>query len=129
MGTLINRLKSALLPSPVLEPGDPDIPDLQPIISQIIERNRSGDIEPGRRIHEFCHRNFTLRLDYDVTKTYRLTIYRGTERIYSFSIYCKACAADDLKIAYNRVITFLNGDRKLKELPDNDLLKGFYFGG
>lgn len=99
------------------------------IMAAIRDTEQSLKAEPGRRIHQFTHAEYHLRLDYDITRTYRLTVHRGGERIYSFSVFCDSGAYDKLEEAYERIIGFLNGNQDLQELPDDDLLKGFYFGG
>lgn len=124
---LLNKLRDAFGSGPD-EPAVSDEPDLGHVIDRIRESEQSGETEPGRRIHQFAHLHYDLRLDYDITDTYRITVSRGEERIYSFSVYCEPLAYDELIEAYRRIIDFLNGEQSLGELPDDALLKGFYFG-
>ncbi|WP_020404049.1 hypothetical protein [Gracilimonas tropica] len=99
-------------------------PDIDSIIQKVQQVEENSDIEPGRKIHEFDHGFLSLRLDRDITKNYRITVFQGTERIYSFSI------SEDsvLENALHQILDFLNGSRSFKELPNSETLKGFYFG-
>lgn len=99
------------------------------IVSQVNARQQKGTLETGRRFHQFHYQGLDLFLDLDITRTYRITVYRGKERIYSFSVYCQPWEDEKLKKAYQRIITFLDGSRNPGELPDDERLKGFYYGG
>ncbi|MDX1619258.1 MAG: hypothetical protein R3224_10775 [Balneolaceae bacterium] len=99
------------------------------VVSQIRQQEREQTIEPGRRIHEFQYRELNLILDLDITKTYRIAVYRGKERLYSFSVFCGQGEYGALEEAYGRIATFLEGDRNPGTLPDDDRIKGFYYGG
>lgn len=109
------------------EPSVPE-PNYTAIINQIKKRETTHDIAPGKKIHEFDYALYTLRLDRDITKNYRITVFRGNERIYSFTVFTTKGEIDKLDGAYRKVIGFLNSEQLLKNLPDSDLLKGFYFG-
>ena len=84
--------------------------------------------ELGRLIHGFEYGDFTLRLDRDVTGMYRVVVYLGQDRWYSFSIRCDHRDYEALHSAYDDIIAFLSGDRRLAELPNSEGLKGHYFG-
>lgn len=121
---MFDRLKSLFSSSSVPEQ-ETDIPS---IIEQIKAREAANDIPLGKRIHSFHHGNYLIALDRDISENYRVTVYQGRERIYSFSLFANQGNYDILKQAYKRIIDFLDGDQKLSNLPDNDMLKGFFYG-
>ena len=86
------------------------------------------EIEPGRKIHSFEYDYFEIRLDRDITKNYRITVFRGNERTYSFTVFAGKGEFEKLIEAYPCIISFLKSEQIISTLPDNDLLKGFYFG-
>jgi hypothetical protein len=102
--------------------------DVPTIIEQIRKLEGKNDIALGRRIHSFQYKQYQLDLDRDISKNYRVTVYQGRERIYSFSLFANQGNYDILEQAYKRIIDFLDGDQKLSNLPDNDMLKGFFYG-
>lgn len=104
----------------------PDI-NLEQILSQIKE-TENQDIEPGRKIHEFDYDNFTLRLDQDITKNYRITVFQGKERVFSFTVFASQSEYEKLKLAYGEIIGYLKGEQKIADLPSSNLLKGFFYG-
>lgn len=103
-------------------------PDIPALISQIKKREDAGNISPGQKIHAFDHGPFTIRIDRDITKNHRITIWQGSERIYSFTVYASQGEYEKLEKAYEQVIQFLESDQSLSDLPSSDLLKGFYYG-
>lgn len=103
--------------------------DLDQVVEQIREHTSDMAPEPGRRIHHFYFQHFDISLDMDITKTYRVTVTEGKERVYSFTIYSERENYEKLLTAYKRIIRFLKEDRNLRNLPDDDLMKGFYYGG
>ncbi|MGN8224684.1 hypothetical protein [Gracilimonas sp. BCB1] len=111
---------------------EPDIPVPEPnyaeIINKIKKAEESQDIQPGRKIYAFDYDLFELRLDRDITNQYRVTIFKGNDRIYSFTVFAKKGELEKLRNAYPHIIDFLKGEQKIATLPDSDLLKGFYFG-
>ncbi|MBO6585350.1 MAG: hypothetical protein JJ953_04545 [Gracilimonas sp.] len=111
---------------------EPDIPAPEPnyteIINKIKQTEESQDIQPGRKIHAFDYDLFELRLDRDITNQYRITVFRGSERVYSFTVFVTKQELQKLDKAYRDVISFLKENPSVAHLPDNDLLKGFYFG-
>jgi hypothetical protein len=117
-----------LFKSDETSPLPPPDPQYSSIISQIKKRESSEDIQPGKKIHEIEYHLFSIRLDRDITKNYRITVFLGNERIYSFTVFAKKNGFDKLEEAYKQVIAFLKGERHIAQLPDSDLLKGFYFG-
>ena len=86
------------------------------------------DIGLGKRIHQFSFREFELRLDRDVTGTYRLIANEGNERKYSFSIRCTRGNYQALMTSFQEIIAYLSGDRRIADLPSHELLKGHYYG-
>ncbi|HET8865595.1 MAG TPA: hypothetical protein VFM80_07840, partial [Gracilimonas sp.] len=98
------------------------------LVQRIQSKEEKSDIEPGRRIHEFELGTYTLRLDCDITKNYRITVSLGNERIYSFTIFAEQHDYEKLETAYSMIFDFLMTEQSLQKLPNNDLLKGFYFG-
>lgn len=125
---MINFLKKLFAgsDSPHKEP-IPD-PDYDTLLEAIIKKENSEDIQPGKRIHKFDYRLFSIRLDRDITKNYRITVFQGNERIYSFTVFAKKGDFTKLRQAYPLVINFLKSEQNITELPDSDLLKGFFFG-
>jgi len=127
MDSLYNRIVRLFRSGKNSRPADTF--DADEIINQIRNREQQRKIEPGRRIHEKHFQGLDLFLDLDITETYRITVNRGRERIYSFSVFCGQGDYGELKKAYERVAAFLKSDRDMGSLPDDDHLKGFYYGG
>lgn len=105
-----------------------EIPDINEIIRQIESRESEQEIPLGRRIHTFSYKGLQLFLDQDITENYRVTIYSGRERIYSFSIYVNRGEYESLKDGYKQIIEYLDSERKVSELPENENIKGFFYG-
>lgn len=103
-------------------------PDFSAIINQVKKREDAEDIQPGKKIHEFDYHLFSIRLDRDITKNYRITVFQGKERIYSFTVFAEKGEYQKLETAFHQVLDFLSGARSLKNLPNTNLLRGFYFG-
>jgi hypothetical protein len=91
-----------------------------------IEKETGPDL--GRLIHAFEYGDFTLRLDRDVTGTYRVMITVGQERWYSFSVRSDYKNYTAIEKAYEEIIAFLGSDRRLADMPNHEKLKGHYFG-
>lgn len=121
---MFDRLKKLFF-SPSEQEQETDIPT---IIEQIKAREAKNDIPLGRRIHSFHHKEYQLALDRDISKNYRVTVYLGRERIYSFTLFANQGNYDILEQAYGRIIGFLDSEQKLSNLPDNEILKGFFYG-
>lgn len=102
-----------------------DIPEL---IRQIKEREDKDEVPLGRRIHTFAYKEFQLSLDRDITENYRVTAYIGQDRIYSFSIFANQGNYNILEKGYSEIIQYLDGDRNIQSLPDNEIIKGFFYG-
>lgn len=100
--------------------------DLERILSNIEEREKTKDIPPGKKICDFEYGDLQVRFDRDITHNGRICIFQGKERLYSFTVFAKEGEYDILKNALESAIGFLNSDQSIKNLPDNDLLKGFY---
>ena len=105
----------------------PDI-NIELQISHIEKKESEKDIEPGRKIHSFSYGLFEIRLDRDITKNYRITVFQGAERMYSFTVFAGKGEYEKLGKAYSLIQDFLKGDQSISNLPDSDLVKGFYFG-
>lgn len=102
--------------------------NIRAVINQIKQKESAEEIPLGRRIHTLRHGNMDLFLDRDITEYYRITVNRGRERIYSFSIYAEQGDYEILEEGYEKIIQFLNGESKVTELPDNPNIKGFFYG-
>ena len=102
--------------------------DVEAQIAIIKSIEADQDIGLGKRIHQFSFREFELRLDRDVTGTYRLVANEGNERRYSFSIRCKKGNYQVLLTSFQEIINYLSGDRRFANLPNHEQLKGHYYG-
>lgn len=114
-----------------ITPEDPEpLPtlDLERAIEQIQKSEKASQTEPGRPIFKGRHTHFDIRLDRDITGHYRITAFYGTEKAYSFSVYSETTDFKSLSSAFKTVTGFLEGERNLRDLPDDDLVKGHYFG-
>ncbi|MDX1585751.1 MAG: hypothetical protein R3222_03370 [Balneolaceae bacterium] len=108
------------------KPGE-DI-NIPSVIDRIKKKETVKEIPLGRRIHTLHYGDLDLFLDRDITENYRVTVYRGRERIYSFSIFADQGDYETLKEGFENIIEFLNGGSKVNELPDNAKIKGFFYG-
>lgn len=100
--------------------------DLERILSNIEEREKTKDIPLGKKIYDFEYGELQVRFDRDITHNGRICIFRGKERLYSFTVFAKEGQYDILKDALQSAIDFLKSDQSIKNLPDNEVLKGFY---
>ena len=107
-----------------------DIPsvNLNVHIDAIKKHEAERGSELGRLINGFEYGDFTLRLDRDVMGMYRVAVYSGQDRWYSFSLRCPQGDYDALREAFQEIMDFLSGDRRLSGMPDHEKLKGHYFG-
>ena len=105
-----------------------EVYDVEKVILQIKEREAKLDIPLGKRIHSSSYLNLDLFLDRDITKNYRITVFLGRDRMYSFTIFAEQGDYSILEKAYKQVVDFLDGTRALKDLPDNKTVKGFFYG-
>lgn len=95
----------------------------------LIERAEANRVIPtGRLIHEFTYSGLDLRLDRDMTGSYRVTVNEGAHRVYSFTVACPQKDYHTLRSGYDEIIRFLSGSQAVRELPDNALLKGHFYG-
>lgn len=101
--------------------------DLQELIAEIRERE-SGEIFLGRRIHQFEYGIFDIRLDRDITERYRVTVFNGRERVYSFTVMAGEGEYEKLREGYSSILSYLDGERKPANLPDDSTLKGHFYG-
>ncbi len=100
--------------------------DLERILSNIEEREKTKNIPLGKKIYDFEYGELQVRFDRDITHNGRICIFQGKERLYSFTVFAKEGEYDILKNALESAIGFLKSDQSIKNLPDNDVLKGFY---
>lgn len=121
---MLNKIKKLFTTDQIPE----EVVDIQNIIHQIKEKESAQTTALGRRIHSFSYQYFQLYLDRDITKNYRITVYQGRDRIYSFTIFAKQGKYDILERGYSRIISFLDSERRIADLPDDDILKGFFYG-
>lgn len=98
------------------------------IIEQIKQKERAKNVPLGRRIHTLHYGDLNLYLDRDITENYRITVYSGRERVYSFTIYADQGNYEVLEKEYARIIDYLNGERKVSDLPENENIKGHFYG-
>ena len=112
------------------QPPEVDWPpvDLQAQIDKIKQIESEQEIDLGRRIYQFDYKQFELCLDRDVLGMYRVIAFIGKERRFSFSIKCKHKDYTNLIRGYEEIFIFFDGDHHIRNLPNNDLLKGHYFG-
>lgn len=108
-------------------PEEEDV-NISGVIEQIKRVEMAEVIPPGQRIHTMNYGNWDLFLDRDITENYRVAVYRGRERVYSFSIYADRGDYEILEEGYENIIQFLNGESKVNDLPDNAKIKGFFYG-
>lgn len=100
--------------------------DVDAIISNIKSREQAEEIPLGKKIYSFDYQMLEIRFDRDITHNGRICIFQGKERLFSFTVFVKQGEYDILKEAFSSVLQFLNTDRSIKKLPENELLKGFY---
>ena len=106
------------------EPG-PEI-NLKKELSKIEKAEKTGEIPLGKKIHSFEYGMLEIRFDRDITHNGRICIFEGEEKLFSFTVFAKEGEYDILKNAFVSVISFLEGERSIKNLPENQVLKGFY---
>lgn len=100
--------------------------DLQNEVSKIKRAEESGKVPLGKKIHSFEYRELEIRFDRDITHNGRICIFEGEEKLFSFTVFGKEGEYDILRDAFESVIAFLESDRSIKNLPDSQVLKGFY---
>ena len=102
--------------------------DLNAQIDAIKQFQEENQPDFGIRIHQFDYKNLECRLDRDITGSYRLCVFEGTERRFSFTIRCESDDYDILRSSFQEIIEFLDGDRRIADLPKTERLTGHYFG-
>ncbi|MFQ5569644.1 MAG: hypothetical protein ACE5G0_08205 [Rhodothermales bacterium] len=102
--------------------------DISTEIEAVRRAEADRDLDPGKRIHGFRYRGLELRLDRDVTGMYRVTVNEGRERRYSFTIVCEQGDYEALHAGYDEITHFLDGDRRVVNMPNHARLKGHYYG-
>lgn len=122
---MFERLKSLFSSEPQSTKEEVNIPA---IVEKVRQKESKENIPLGRRIHSFGYRELDLFLDRDITKNYRVTVYQGRERLYSFSIFAKQGNYDILEEGYARIFNYLDGERKVSDLPADKTIKGFFYG-
>jgi hypothetical protein len=121
------RVKNAIPKKNVQEPEWPPF-DVNKQIEKIRQVESNQEIPLGQRIISIQYNYFELSLDREITGTYRLIVYEGNDRRFSFSIRCNYKEYEVLLKSFKEIIQFLDGDRRIKHLPNNEYLKGHYFG-
>lgn len=101
--------------------------DLDAQIKTIRSVEDETEVELGKKIHQFDYHEFELRLDRDVTGTYRICANQGPERRFSFSVKTPHRDYKGLRDALELITEFLNGERRIAQLPNNDIVKGHFF--
>ncbi|NBC64380.1 MAG: hypothetical protein GVY07_01785 [Bacteroidetes bacterium] len=96
------------------------------VLANIEEKEKQKEIPLGKKIYDFHYGELLVRFDRDITHNGRICIYQGKERFYSFTVFAKEGEYDILEDALKSAIDFLKSDRSIKNLPDNEVLKGFY---
>lgn len=100
--------------------------NLKEELSKIEKAEKSGDVPLGRKIHSFEYGMLEIRFDRDITHNGRISIFESEEKIFSFTVFAKEGEYEILKNAFESALSFLEGDRSIKNLPENQVLKGFY---
>ena len=106
------------------EPEPVNWPEVDLAAQIVAIRQAEAETQPrsGQLIHAFDFHEYSLRLDRDITGTYRLVANEGRERRYSFSI------RGELEPALQEITAFLSGPRRMADLPRSETLKGHYYG-
>jgi hypothetical protein len=127
MSAFVKKLKSIFSGNNHNTIKDPSL-DIDGLVNQIKSTEEVSKPEPGRKIYSFMYYDFELILDVEVTGQYRLSAFSGKEKKYGFLIKCETGNYEVLAEGLKQCIDFLNGNRKIGDLPDNEVLKGHYFG-
>lgn len=106
-------------------PPPPSPPNGTEIARAVREAEAESDVEPGRLLHRFVYDELTIRFDRDVIGLLRITASRDDERRYSFSVRCAEEEWDD---AFETVFAFLASDRSLANLPNDNRVRGHFYG-
>lgn len=120
-------LKSIFSRPPDPEPDWPEF-DINAQVDMIKKIESETKFDLGQRIHYFYYKNFELSLDREITGLYRIVVCEGKDRRFSFSIRSKPGDYQAFLTSLEEIVKFLDGDRRIINLPKHDLLKGFYFG-
>jgi hypothetical protein len=105
----------------------PDI-NLTAQLEHIEKKEAANEIESGRKIHSFHYGMLEIKTDRDITEQYRIIVWQGKEWLFSFSIFSEQGEYEKLGKGFSEISDFLKGDQKISSLPDNDLLKGLFYG-
>ncbi|HET6568776.1 MAG TPA: hypothetical protein VFG50_12490 [Rhodothermales bacterium] len=127
MSSFISRLKRSIIHTQNGHAPPPPL-DLDAEVGRVRQAEASGVIPTGHLIHRFTYTGLDLRLDRDMTGTYRLTVNEGGHRLYSFSVICARNDYLALLKAYEEITRFLAGSRAPADLPRRDGLMGHYYG-
>jgi len=112
-------------PEPEDVPPPPAPPDAARVADAVRKAESESPVEPGRMLHQLVYDELTIRFDRDVIGLLRITASRDAERRYSFSVRCPAGEWDD---AFRTVFAFLGSDRSFRNLPDDDRVRGHFYG-
>jgi hypothetical protein len=102
--------------------------DLDAQIACVAEAEAERDAGLGRRIYQFRYRDLDLRLDRDVLGRYRVTASEGPQRRFSFTVLCDQGDYAALRDGFAEITRFLDGERRVRDLPRHDRLQGHYYG-
>ena len=102
--------------------------DIPALIEKVKTREENAEISLGRKIYALDYEGLEVRLDRDITKNYRVTVYNGKERRYSFTVYARKGEYEKLSEGFERIFNFLQSEARLSDLPNDILVKGFYYG-
>lgn len=100
--------------------------NLEKKLSKIERAEKDGEVPLGKKIHSFEYGMLEIRFDRDITNNGRISIFEGEVKQFSFPVFDKEGEYDILKKAFESVISFLESDRSIKNLPENQVLKEFY---
>ena len=110
-----------------VRPADP-APDPEAVATAVLRAEEEREIAPGKVVHRLNYAGLDLRLDRDMLGDYRVTVNEGAKRLYSFTLRGAAGDADALREAYAEIFRFLEGDRRVADLPRTDHLTGHFYG-
>ena len=102
--------------------------DATKIAERVTNKLNGEKPKPGRTLLSFPHRNYQLRLDADVTQTFRLTAHQQSERVFAFLIHTDDAESEAFRDSLRQIFAYLTDRPSLKELPKTDQITGNFFG-
>lgn len=112
-------------PEPDIPSPPPPPPDAAEVARAVRKAEEESTIEPGRLLHRFDYDELTIRFDRDVIGLLRITASKDEERRYSFSV---RCSTDEWNDAFESVFAFLASERSIRNLPNDDRVRGHFYG-